>query len=137
MEKKHEMPHETFVELCREFDNAIRPIVSDFLENAKKKHKDIDSIAQSIAQPLMMHGTQIMLFSGMPQHELMVNFTRAFLCNEKFLEHEVKQKPHEFLIQVAVEHLLDLGFTREDIVEHVCKIHEEYVKDIPGRLPSS
>lgn len=129
MEKKHEMPHETFVELCREFDNAIRPIVSDFLENAKKKHKDLDSIAQSVAQPFMMHGAQIMLFSGMPKHELMINFAELFLHNEKFLEHGIKQKPHEFLIQVAVEHLLDLGFTREDIVEHVCKIYEGYVED--------
>ena len=70
-----------------------------------------------------------MRLTGMSERCLIINFVGLFLHNKKLLENEIKQKPHEFLIQVSVEYLLELGFTREDIVEHVCKIHEEYIND--------
>lgn len=129
MKKKFEMPQKTFTELCHKFDDTIRPVINDFLENAKKNHQDLDSIAQAVAQPMMMHILQIMLFSSMSKRQIMISFAELFLCNEKFFSHGINQKPHEFLIQAIVEYLLDLGFTREDIVEHVCKIHEEYIND--------
>ena len=129
MEKKYEMPKDTFSKLCREFDDKISLVINDFLEKVKKDHKDRDSIAQSIALPLMMRGANTMRLTGMSERCLIINFVGLFLHNKKLLENEIKQKPHEFLIQVSVEYLLELGFTREDIVEHVCKIHEEYIND--------